>query len=245
MLAARKHMDGMLKQTRGLRFTSRNCKICGLVTCLLIFGLSLCGLTIVGLRMQRLHATRAAIARMGGETVLARHTLLAVRQKKPQFQLGATATYLGNSKQEQALRPVLAWPRITEVRIDNAAATDQDLQPLTGLTSLVSLELCSDVASDSFLAAISRLPKLRRLKISGESFTVKGMLKLRESKSLEHIEFDPASFSAIEVAVIKMEIAGAVESRAIEAGEEVLPGPRRQSALVQMEAPTAAEPQLM
>jgi hypothetical protein len=100
----------------------------------------------------------------------------------------------------------LCSPAVSAVSLENPSLDDRQLRVLSGLTSVESLELRSEVATDATLARISRLPNLQHLVIRGKQFTARGMLKLRQARSLRDIETDTHGFTPAEYAVLVAEL---------------------------------------
>ena len=95
---------------------------------------------------------------------------------------------------------------LKSLRLDEMNSTDQQLEFLSELDGLEELELLSDRATDRTISQISSLPNLKRLKLGGRQFTVNGLLKLRDSKTLEALIFETPRLSDIEEAVVMAEL---------------------------------------
>ena len=156
----------------------------------------LLGLSILAARTYRIEATHTELQRIQAEYKWQHQSYERKMRKTPQVRCHRMlAEWLGNSLVSD----------FSVVRIDGPL-NDGQLRFLHNLRAVRVLELHSDLATDATLTMLSKLPHLQHLTIIGNRFTVKGLLQLRESASLDRIRFGGSNFSPIELAVIESEI---------------------------------------
>ncbi|MCA9126096.1 MAG: hypothetical protein KDB22_03385 [Planctomycetales bacterium] len=90
---------------------------------------------------------------------------------------------------------------LSVVNID-AQAEDQQLGFIDSLYEVRTLKLCSDLATDRTLELISKLPNLKNLTLVGSKFTIRGLLQLRQAKSLQRLTLGADQLTPMQFAVL-------------------------------------------
>jgi hypothetical protein len=168
--------------------------------CLGLVGLLAAGGAILGLRSARTMRHEQILKALGAEYRW-NHDLVEGTSSQSTAKLRQSlANYLGPR----------AVSELASVKLHKPDLEDGDLEFLSGLRQLKTLELQSDRATDQTLNLISKLPDLRYLALAGNQFSIFGLLQLRNMQNLRELDLDTTRLTPIELATLRSALAGVV-----------------------------------
>ncbi len=154
--------------------------------------------SVFGCRVWRVASARQSLDSLHAEYAWQHETFDLSHHERPCRWLGRLANWVGDSTVSE----------VSMVEVDAPTVDDDQLGFLDRLLQVRSLELNCPLATDRTLQVIHRLPNLRYLTLVDGKFSILGLLQLRQLPHLKSLNLDCRQYSDVELAVLKIELAG-------------------------------------